>query len=222
VASVRKLLAEAERRDVPMLCGFVERFNPVIAAAMEVLTGPPLHLVAIRHSPPAPRISSSVVADMLIHDLDLAVGFAGMAGVETLASSTWAPPGGVPEIADCTIRFAGGMLATLSASRRSQRKIRSCMVSTESELVDLDLLRQDVSVYRHIRHEQIGGASTTYRAETVVDIPFVRQSGEPLALQFEYFLDMVEGRVDLKEERQRILPAHELAEQVERNAGRAP
>lgn len=220
LASVRTLVAEAERHDVPLLCGFVERFNPVIAAAMDVLTGPPVHLVALRHSPPAPRIASSVVADMLIHDLDLAVGFANLAEVASLTSSTWTPPGGtVSEIADCTITFAGGMLATLSASRRSQRKIRSFMVSTESELVELDLLRQDVSVYRHIRHEQIGGASTTYRAETVVDIPFVRQTGEPLALQFEYFLDMVEGRVDLKEERNRMLPPHELAERVERGTG---
>lgn len=220
LASVRTILAEAERRDVPVLCGFVERFNPVIAAAMDVLTAPPVHVVALRHSPPAPRIGVSVVADMLIHDLDLAVGFADLAGVEHVTSSTWAPPGStVPDIADCTIRFADGMLATLSASRRSQRKIRSFMVSTEAELVELDLLRQDVSVYRHVRHEQIGGPSTTYRAETVVDIPFVRQTGEPLALQFEYFLDMVDGRVDLKDERRRILPAHELAEQIERGPG---
>ena len=220
LASVRTILAEAERRDVPVLCGFVERFNPVIAAAMDVLTAPPVHLVALRHSPPAPRIGVSVVADMLIHDLDLAVGFADLGAIEHVTSSTWAPPGStVPDIADCTIRFADGMLATLSASRRSQRKVRSFMVSTEAELVELDLLRQDVSVYRHVRHEQIGGPSTTYRAETVVDIPFVRQTGEPLALQFEYFLDMVDGRVDLKDERRRILPAHELAEHIERGTG---
>ena len=104
--------------------GFVERFNPVIGAAMDVLTGPPVHLVALRHSPPAPRIAVSVVADMLIHDLDLAVGFADLAEVDSLASNLWTPPGSaVPDIADCTIRFAGGMLATLSASRRSQRPL---------------------------------------------------------------------------------------------------
>jgi predicted dehydrogenase len=222
LASVRTMLAEAEQRDVPVLCGFVERFNPVIAAAMDVLTARPVHLVALRHSPPAPRVGVSVIADMLIHDLDLAVGFADPVGVDHVSSNTWSPPGSdVPDIADCTIRFADGMLATLSASRRSQRKIRSFMVSTEAELVELDLLRQDVSVYRHVRHEQIGGPSTTYRAETVVDIPFVRQTGEPLALQFEYFLDMVDGRIDLKDERRRILPAHELAEKIERGTGGA-
>jgi hypothetical protein len=50
-----------------------------------------------------------------------------------------------------------------------------------------------------------------------VDIPFVRHAGEPLALQFEHFLDLVEGRVDADAERQRILPTHELADQVERS-----
>lgn len=216
--STRRLLKASEASGVPIMCGFVERYNPVIAAAMEQLTGPPIHLVALRHSPPATRIISSVVADMLIHDLDLAVGFAGQAAVESVVSSIWTPPGGtVSEIADCTVRFAGGMLATLSASRYSQRKVRSFTISTENELVELDLLRQDVSVYRHVRHEQIGGPSTTYRAQTVVDIPFVRHAGEPLALQFEHFLDLVEGRVDADAERQRILPAHELADQVERS-----
>jgi predicted dehydrogenase len=221
IDSTRAILKESEATGVPVMCGFVERFNPVISAAMDVISGPPIHLVGLRHSPPASRIVSSVVADMLIHDLDLAVGFAGTAISESLVSSTWTPPGAaVSEIADCTVRFAGGMLATLSASRFSQRKVRSFTICTETQLIELDLLRQDVSVYRHVRHEQIGGPSTTYRAETVVDIPFVRHAGEPLALQFEHFLDLIEGRVDAQVERQRILPAHELADQVERASTR--
>jgi predicted dehydrogenase len=220
--STRAILKESEAAGVPVMCGFVERFNPVIAAALEVITGPPIHLVGIRHSPPASRIMSGVVADMLIHDLDLAVGFAGSATAESIVSTTWTPPGAaVAEIADCTVRFAGGMLATLSASRYSQRKVRAFTICTDHELIELDLLRQDVSVYRHVRHEQIGGPSTTYRAETVVDIPFVRHAGEPLALQFEHFLDLIEGRVDPDVERQRILPAHDLADQVERGPGAA-
>lgn len=216
LVSVRCLLDESEKRDVPLLCGFVERFNPVIAAALDVIEAPPIHVVALRHSPPATRITSSVVADLLIHDIDLAVHLAGDAPLERIVSTTWTPPGAsVCEIADTTIRFRGGMLATLSASRYSQRKTRLLTVTTPGQLVELDLLRQDISVYRHVRHEQLGGASTTYRAETVVDIPFVRHAGEPLALQFEHFLDLVEGRVDAGIERQRIIPPHDIAERVE-------
>jgi predicted dehydrogenase len=216
MASVLAIAKESEARGVPIMCGFVERFNPVIAAAMDVIETPPIHLVALRHSPPAERVASSVVADMLIHDIDLAVHFAGGAEAADVAASTWTPAdGAVAEIADCTIRFSSGTLATLSASRRSQRKIRAFTIATPDVLVELDLLRQDASVYRHVGHEQVGGATTTYRAQTVVDIPFIRHAGEPLALQFEYFLDLVEGRVDADLERRRLLPAHAIAARVE-------
>jgi predicted dehydrogenase len=197
------------------MCGFVERFNPVLATALSVMEGPPVHVVAIRHSPPAERIISGVVSDMLIHDLDLAVQIAGDQEVADVVSTLWRPPGSATaEIADCTIRFAGGTVATLSASRVSQRKIRSLTIATATQLIELDLLRQDISVYRHVRHEQLGGASTTYRAETVIDIPFVRHAGEPLALQFEHFLDLVDGRADPEVERRRVLPAHDLADRI--------
>jgi predicted dehydrogenase len=214
--SVQAIVKESEAADVPIMCGFVERFSPAIATALEVMEGPAIHVVAVRHSPPAPRITCNVVADLLIHDIDLAVQLAGVAGVENVLATTWTPPTRtMSEIADCTIRFGNGMVATLSASRMSQRKVRSLSVTTPDRLVDIDLLRQDVTVYRHIRHEQVGGTSTTYRAETVIDIPFVRHAGEPLALQFEHFLDLVEGRADADLERRRILPAHEIAARVD-------
>jgi predicted dehydrogenase len=215
LGSVQRMVKESEARDVPVMCGFVERFNPVIAAAGQVIDAPPIHMVALRHSPPAERITSSVVADMLIHDIDLAVHFAAGAEAAGVTATTWAPPGGVTDIADCTIRFSTGMLATLSASRRSQRKVRAFTIVTPDALVELDLLRQDVTVYRHVGHEQLGGTTTTYRAQTVVDIPFVRHAGEPLALQFEHFLDLVEGRVDAGSERRRLLPAHAIAARIE-------
>jgi hypothetical protein len=49
----------------------------------------------------------------------------------------------------------------------------------------------------------------------VIDIPFVRHTGEPLALQFAHFLDLVSGRADACAERNSILPAHEVAAAIE-------
>jgi len=215
LTAVETILETSRKYDVPVMCGFVERFNPVLGTALSLMEGPAVHVLAIRHSPPAERIISGVVSDMLIHDLDLAVQIAGEQDVADVVSTVWRPPGSpTAEIADCTIRFAGGTVATLSASRVSQRKVRSLTIATAGQLIELDLLRQDISVYRHVRHEQLGGASTTYRAETVMDIPFVRHAGEPLALQFEHFLDLVEGRADAEAERRRALPAHALAGRI--------
>ncbi|MGH9039269.1 MAG: Gfo/Idh/MocA family protein [Acidimicrobiia bacterium] len=212
---VAAMIKASEMHDVPIMCGFVERFNPVINLATDMLDAPPIHVLAVRHSPFNPRASSSVVGDLLVHDVDLAVHFAGGAKPDRVVGTMWTPPGSeVSEIADCTVRFSNGMVATLSSSRQSQRKVRNLTISTPSQLIELDLLRQDITVYRHVRHEQVGGPSTAYRAETVVDIPFVRQAGEPLALQFQYFLELAAGRIDPEAERSQLLPAHDIISRI--------
>ncbi len=213
---VAAIVAASRQADVALMCGFVERFSPAVQTAIGLVEEAPLHFVALRHSPPTPRIATSVVYDLLIHDIDLAFQFTGEDAGWTVSSSRWAPPGtAVDEIADCTLTFSNGMLATLSSSRASQRKVRSIVVATPNQLFELDLLRQDLTVYRHVHHEQVVGARTAYRAETVVDIPFVRHAGEPLALQFSYFVDLVTGGTDPEVERRRLLPAHEVAARVQ-------
>jgi predicted dehydrogenase len=214
----RALVACAERRGVPLMCGFVERYNPVVATLRSLLDEEPVHIVGLRHSPATPRSTLSVVFDLLIHEIDLALGYMGGAVPSRVCGAT-STAGRAPimEVADCLLHFPSGAIATLSASRASQRKVRSQFVATPSALYEVDLLRQDLTVYRHRDHKQgVGiGQAAGYRAETVVDIPFVRHTGEPLALQFRHFLDLVDGRGDACQERNSILPAHEIAAAIE-------
>jgi predicted dehydrogenase len=214
----RALVACSERRGVPLMCGFVERYNPVVATTRSLLDEEPVHIVGLRHSPVTPRSTLSVVFDLLIHEIDLALAYMGGAVPSRVCGAT-STAGRAPimEVADCLLHFPSGAIATLSASRASQRKVRSQFVSTPSALYEVDLLRQDLTVYRHRAHEQgVGlGQAAGYRAETVIDIPFVRHTGEPLALQFRHFLDLIEGRADVCQERNSILPAHEIAAAIE-------
>ena len=206
----------AAKQQALLMCGFIERFNPVVAATQTLIDEPPIHIVAVRHSPAAPRAVIGVVHDLLIHDLDLSLRFAGGAPLFHVVATAWAPPGAeVAEIADCTMKFANGTLATMSASRAGQRKVRSVQIYTQSTLLDLDLLRHDVTIYRHIRHEQDDN-SLTYRAETVIDIPFVRHHGEPLALQFDHFLDMMDGRGNPSKELDDTVMSHRVADEIAR------
>ena len=210
VASVRAILTAAEATGVPVTGGFVERFNPVVRTAQSLLEDAPVHVLSVRHSPPNPRATSSVVHDLLIHDIDLALRLVG-AAPQRVSGATWTPPGtSVDEVADATIGFEGGAIATLSASRAGQRKVRSLSICTPTQLVELDLLRQDVTVYRHLAHD--GGQG--YRAQTAIDIPFVRHAGEPLALQLQHFLALVAGEADAEAERATLLAPHEVAAQL--------
>lgn len=208
----KRLVELAAGLDQVLMCGFVERFNPAFVATMTMTSGSPLHLTCTRHSPAAPRIQTHVVHDLLIHDIDLVLQLMGPDdSVVEVTGFTSDPLGrGVPDIADCMIRFRSGTIASLSASRATHRKVRHLAVNDGDQLIDVDLLRQNVDVYRHVRHELVG-STPSYRAETVHDIPFVRRPGEPLALQLEHFLRLLTGEADVEAERRRLLPAHEVA-----------
>ena len=227
LAELDQLLAIAQQREIPVMCGFVERFNAAFRTALQTLDGPATHLLAIRHSPSATRITSSVVNDLMLHDLDVARRvFGGLDGVLVGSACVRPPTSQWNEIADCSIAFGTPSgeqqgIATLSANRMGQRKVRSLSIHTATKLVEVDLLRQDVTVYRNVSQEMLHTASGVgYRSSTEVELPFVRHYGEPLALQLAHFLDLIDGVADPAEERRQIRPAHVFAEQIEASSRR--
>jgi predicted dehydrogenase len=221
LADVDRLLDASRARDVPLVCGFVERFNAAFRTASSLISAPPSHVVTVRHSPPAPRIASSVVADLLLHDLDAVLRLFGGAKADVVGSGCYQPPSSdFFEIADCTLAFETGV-ATMSANRIGQRKVRAMSIHTPEQTIEVDLLRQDVTVYRNVSQEITrGGNGVGYRASTEIDIPFVRHTGEPLALQFSHFLTLVAGTGDHDAERDQIRPPHVLMSEVEDGGNR--
>jgi predicted dehydrogenase len=213
---VYQILEAAQRADVPVVCGFVERFNPALATAISLLDEPVTHTHAVRHSPYNPRATSGVVSDLLIHDIDLALRLSSDSALPKVTSSHWTPEGTTTaEIVDCVLQFGSGAIANLSSSRWSQHKIRDVRIATDQSLYEIDLLRVTVSVFQHVRYWAEFGDSRSYRAQTIVDVPFVRGGGEPLSLQLAYFLDLVDGRGDIEAERKSIFAPHDVAARVE-------
>ncbi len=217
LAEVEDMCRAATKKGSVLACGFVERFGAVVNQGMRLLDDEPIHIVTMRHSPVSPRIGDSVIYDLLIHDIDLVLRLMGGREVTTVRGTSWQPEGqGVAEIADCTLQFSNGSLATMSASRAGQRKLRSVQVFTPTMMLDLDLLRADLTVYRNVRQEVSDiSRSLTYRAETIIDIPFVRHTAEPLALELDHFIDLVEGSADRAAEIEGLVRPHVVAHQVE-------
>jgi predicted dehydrogenase len=181
--------------------------------AMDLIDGPVVNMYAVRHSPHNPFVSSSVVQDLLIHDIDLAMRAATTDDLPEVRGALWTPPASDrTEVAECVLRFGSGAVANLSASRWSQRKVREVQVVTDHQLIEVDLLRQSVTVYRNISQALVEGGGP-YRAETVVDVPYVRHRGEPLALQLAAFVDLVaeNDAAAIATERDTILPPHVVA-----------
>lgn len=213
----RDLIKACRDERVPLVCGFVERFNPAVTTALRMIDGPVRHLYTFRHSPFNPRASSSVVTDLLIHDLDLTARLAPSNVTPSLGASAWSPnEKSYVETADCTLQYGNHMTAAQSASRWGQRKIREMRISTDELLLELDLLRVTVTAYRH--RSQGGGSESgamSYRSETMIEVPFVRHAGEPLGLQFDHFVDLVSDQADAAAELASIEAPHKLAHDIE-------
>lgn len=217
LAATEEVLALSESRDIPVLCGLLERYNPAVMTALSLLEEP-VHVTATRHSPYASRIKTGVGWDLLVHDVDIAIRALG--GVEPSAvqgSLGYCHPNsvsGAEDIAETVLGFGNGGLATVSASRIGQRKVRSLVISEVDRLIEADLLRRDVIIYRHVSNDAATPDGRGYRQQTVMEIPELLTAREPLATQLDRFLDLLEGTVDADEERDSILPSHRVVAKV--------
>ncbi|TCP57065.1 putative dehydrogenase [Tamaricihabitans halophyticus] len=224
LAECTKVLGAASAADVPILCGLLERYNPAVLTVRSLVTDP-VQLTARRHGPYAPRIKTGVAWDLLIHDVDLAIQFFGAEPVRTIADTGQFHPDSQPgaeDAVEAVLSFAPG-LASVSASRIGQRKVRTLAITELDRLIEIDLLRRDVAIYRHVSHDAEVGDWRGYRQQTVLEIPELSTAREPLATQLDRFLDILDGTVDADAERDSILPAHRVVDGLlagERNPNR--
>jgi predicted dehydrogenase len=210
------LVAEARRCQVPLTCGFLERFNPAVLTALEVIDDP-VHVAAVRHSPYVPRITTGVAHDLLIHDVDLVLRMAGRLPDRMTANFAYCHPKSEPwveDVVDVTLQYDDKFLASLSASRVSQRKVRTLMVAELERLVEVDLVRQDLTVFRHVENEPLHDDGPGYRQQTIIDIPTIQQPREPLATQLDRLVALVRDDVDPQSELDSLLPPHRLIDDL--------
>lgn len=219
-----ELVEEAERRGLPMVCGFLERFNPAVLTAKQFVHDV-IQINAIRHSPFVPRINTGVATDLLIHDVDLAIQFTGEVPLAVKGAFGYfrkqSKQNQSEDSADTTMSFPSGALATISASRISQRKVRHLSVLQMDRLIELDLLRRDITIYRHVA-DQPSSDGVGYQQQTVIEIPTILQSAEPLAAQLSHFIKLLAmgaGSDEVRAEWEMILPPHRVVHNVTVSAG---
>lgn len=211
-----EVLELSAARGVPMMCGLLERYNPAVLTARTMVDSP-VHVTGVRHSPYAPRIRTGVAWDLLVHDVDLALQVLPGAVTGVQAAVGQFHPSSVPgaeDVVEALLRFDSGAVASVSASRLGQHKVRSLTIREVDRMIEVDLLRRDVTVYKHVSEEMAGQDGRGYRQQTIIEIPELVTSREPLGAQLDRFVDLIAGSVDADAERASILPSHSVVAQV--------
>ncbi|MET0295057.1 MAG: Gfo/Idh/MocA family oxidoreductase [Phenylobacterium sp.] len=134
-----RLVAEAARRGLPLAVGHQQR---VVFQAMGLFDIPeaPLRLEALRHGPPSPRsLDVSVVLDLMVHDLDLALALSDARPVKTVAEGRFDAQRGW-DTARAEVEFEGGFIAVFDASRTADAFNRTMRIVYPSGEVEVDFL----------------------------------------------------------------------------------
>lgn len=192
LAEAEELARRAEASGRVFMVGHVERFNPVVEMLEGALAGVGriIGVQARRLSPWNGRGTDvDVVADLMVHDLDLVRALL-HGSVARCQAGGVRGPSGLADFAAATLVFDGGAVAALVASRLTAEKVRCLEVTAEKGYVRADLLERKLFVTRGSRalHEGDGA----YRQESVVEKVFI-PNGEPLRAELAHFIACVRG-----------------------------
>ncbi|MDB4907974.1 MAG: oxidoreductase domain protein [Gemmatimonadetes bacterium] len=189
-----RLLEIAKRTGAIVQTGHVERFNRAIRAALPYVDNPRF-IESDRLATFNPRGSDvAVVLDLMIHDIDLVRTLVGGKVAELHAT-------GVPvltpfvDIANARITFESGAIANITASRVSRDRMRKLRIFQQSGYISLDLGSGAGEFYRLRRDVDLAElAKSAQGVEAFVErVALEAPEGEPLKLEFESFVQAIEG-----------------------------
>jgi len=137
----------AEENNLVLAVGHVERFNPAILAAAELIDEP-MFVEGHRMAPYSPRGTDvSVVLDLMIHDIDLVLSFINSPVISVHAS-------GVPvlsdnvDIATARVQFRNRCVVNMTASRISREHVRKLRFFQRRKYVSVDFASRKVEAFK--------------------------------------------------------------------------
>ena len=126
LAEADELIALANAKELVFQIGFIERFNPAVAALHTVI-GRPLFIESHRLHPFFERGTDvDVILDLMVHDLDIILHFV-HSPVKTIDAVGVSVLSDKVDIANVRLTFASGCVANITASRvtgKIMQKIR--------------------------------------------------------------------------------------------------
>jgi predicted dehydrogenase len=147
VEQATRLIDTAKRRGTVLQVGHLERFNPAVRALKPLLQNPRF-VESVRIAPYQERGTDvDVVLDLMIHDIDL-IQYIADSPIERLEAVGAAVITDKPDVANARIRFEGGCIANVTASRTSLKVERKIRIFQQACYFSADLHQKAVSVYR--------------------------------------------------------------------------
>ena len=173
-----QLVEAATKNNLIFQVGHLERFNPAVEAVENMISEPKFIEVQRLGSFSARSLDIDVVLDLMIHDLDIILALIKdevvaikSSGIHVVSEKT--------DIASARLEFKSGCVATLTASRVHQGKVRKLRIFEPTSYYSIDYIDQEVKVF------PLDGRQTDIKTLKI-------QKEEPLKRELKNFLACIE------------------------------
>ncbi|MBH8564801.1 Gfo/Idh/MocA family oxidoreductase [Nostoc sp. CENA67] len=220
ISEAESLVNAAAESGCILQVGHIERFNPAFRELSQVLkTEELLALEAHRMSPYSDRANDvSVVLDLMIHDIDLLLELAASPVVKLTASGTRALDSGYLDYVTATLGFANGIVATLTASKVTHRKIRRIVAHCKNSFTEADFLKNEILIHRQTNANSLTDhRQVLYRQDGLIEKVYTSNI-QPLSAELEHFVNCVHGGNQPSVGGEQALKALRLASLIEQMA----
>lgn len=222
----KRLIDAAERNNVVLMVGHVERFNPAVEQMSKLLsdTSKIRSLTAQRMSAASGRITDVDVAmDLMIHDVEVIQSLVQSPVINVQAASvkTKESPEGKDYIS-ALLEFENGATANLTASRITQSRVRTLAVTTDTNYIDLDFINQSINVHTQGRMPYVNQEEIpewmNYGLKGSVEQLFI-PTNQPLQAELNHFIKCVNGEATPRVNGRQALDALRVIWQIEEKLG---
>jgi predicted dehydrogenase len=209
----RELFDIAKQRGLVLHVGHVERFNGAVQE-LHKLARDPLLVESRRMGPFDARMKNDgVVLDLMIHDIDILLNLvdSDVEKVHVLGRSVHSDN---EDMLCVQIRFASGCLATMTASRATQNKMRTMSITCRDKYVHLDFADQEIQVHSLVTTEyKLERQELRYKEVEQRERIFVHRE-HPLKLELRHLIDCVLNRADRRVSVENELKSLKLALEI--------
>jgi virulence factor len=216
ISEAESLVNIAAETNCILQVGHIERFNPAFRELTKVTqTETILAIEARRMSPYSDRANDvSVVLDLMIHDIDLLLELTAAPVVKLTASGNMGIDSSYLDYVTATLGFANGVVATLTASKITHRKIRSLAAHCQNSLIETDFLKNEILIHRHRYWDR---PSELYRQDGITEKVYTNNI-EPIYAEIEHFVNCIRGGERPSVGGEQALKALRLASLIEQMA----
>jgi predicted dehydrogenase len=177
VEQAEELVDLAKQNQLVFQVGHLERFNPAVEALQDLISDPKFIEVQRLGSFSARSLDTNVVLDLMIHDLDIILDLI-QDDVKVIRSSGIHVLSEKFDIANARLEFESGCVATLTASRVHQGKVRNLRIFEPTAYYSIDYIDQAVKVF------PLNGRQTDIK-----DLKITKE--EPLKKELQNFIQCI-------------------------------